>query len=131
MKKNELPRKKLSFGQKLSDYMARFFGSWHFILILMAFISIWILTNVYALLFYTWDPYPFILLNLILSSLAAIQVPLILMSQNITSEKDRSKAERDFAVNRATEREVENIQKDLDEIKRLVNSLKTKTRKKK
>ena len=67
-----------------------------------------------------FDPFPFILLNLVLSCLAAIQAPIILMSQNRQSERDRAKAERDYMVNRKAEREVENIQRDLDEIKRLI-----------
>ena len=71
-----------------------------------------------------WDPYPFILLNFVLSCLAAIQAPIILMSQNRTADRDRAKAERDYAVNRKAEKEIENIQKDLEEIKYLIRGLK-------
>jgi len=70
-----------------------------------------------------WDPYPFILLNLTLSCIAAIQAPLILMSQNRTTERDRIKAERDYLVNRKAEREVEDMQRDLDEIKKMIKNL--------
>ena len=65
-----------------------------------------------------WDPYPFILLNLVLSFLAAIQAPVILMSQNRAADRDRAKAERDYAVNRKAEKEIELIKKDLDHIKK-------------
>ena len=82
------------------------------------------LINGYFLITYRagkpFDPYPFILLNLVLSCLAAIQAPVILMSQNRQAERDRIKAERDYMVNRKAEREVENIQRELDEIKRLI-----------
>jgi uncharacterized membrane protein len=67
-----------------------------------------------------WDPYPFILLNLFLSCLAAFQAPIILMSQNRTTERDRKRAEYDYAVNRKAEREIEDIQKDLEDIKKMI-----------
>ena len=71
-------------------------------------------------LIYRWDPYPFILLNLVLSCLAAVQAPIILMSQNREAQRDRIRAEYDYQINKKAEREIEDIQKDLDEIKKIL-----------
>lgn len=71
----------------------------------------------------SWDPYPFILLNLILSTLAAVQAPVILMSQNRSAQRDRLHAKYDYDVNRKAEREIQNMQRDLDEIKKLIKNL--------
>ncbi len=116
-----LPKPKLTFGQRAADKLTTFCGSWRFLIFLFIFIAIWMSLNLYAY-FYAWDPYPFILLNFVLSCLAAVQAPVILMSQNRTSERDHNKAERDYAVNRKAEREIEDIQQDLDEIKKLVKN---------
>jgi uncharacterized membrane protein len=78
--------------------------------------------NAAGFFLWEWDPYPFILLNLFLSCLATYQAPIILMAQNRAAETDRHKAERDYAVNRKAEREVTNIQADLDEIKRMIKN---------
>jgi uncharacterized membrane protein len=108
---------KLTLGQSAADGIAKWGGSWWFISIFMVLLFIWMIINFFALT-HVWDPYPFILLNLVLSCLAAIQAPIILMSQNRAAERDRAKAERDYAVNRRSEKEIENIQDDLDHIKR-------------
>jgi len=120
-----LPRQKLSFGQKAADEVTKFVGSWTFIFIFLLYLFLWVILNVTAIV-QNWDPYPFILLNLTLSCIAAIQAPLILMSQNRTAERDRIKAERDYMVNRKAEKEVENMQKDLDEIKEMIRNLERK-----
>jgi uncharacterized membrane protein len=109
--------RKTTFGMKASDKIAKWGGSWYFISGFFVVIVIWMIINVYAIVT-VWDPYPFILLNLVLSCLAAVQAPIILMSQNRAAERDRHKAERDYAVNRKSEREVEYIKKDLDFIKK-------------
>lgn len=114
-----LHKRKLTLGQKASDRLTRFCGSWTFIIFLFIFISIWMTINLYGI-FAKWDPYPFILLNFVLSCLAAIEAPIILMSQNREEEKTKLKAERDYLVNKKSEREIEDIQKDLDEIKKLL-----------
>ena len=119
--------RKYTFGMKASDKIAKWGGSWGFISIFMAFLIIWMLINFY-LITVTWDPYPFILLNLVLSCLAAIQAPVILMSQNRAAERDRVKAERDYAVNRKSEREIELIKKDLDYIKKKIMEVHTKVK---
>ena len=76
--------------------------------------------NTYLVLIGKWDPYPFILLNLFLSCLATFQAPVILMSQNRSAERDRTRAEYDYLINRKAEREIEDMQKDLEEIKKLI-----------
>lgn len=100
-------------GQKAADALTKWAGSWTFIFLFGVFLIIWVLINGYFLMQYEagepWDPYPFILLNLFLSCLAAIQAPVILMSQNRQAQKDRLKAEYDYAVNRKAEREIQEI----------------------
>lgn len=108
---------KLSFGQKAADNLAIWAGSWVFIGLFMLTLVVWVLVNVYYLASRPFDPYPFILLNLFLSMLAAIQAPVILMSQNRASERDRMRAEYDYAVNRKAEKEIRTMQKDLEMIK--------------
>ena len=111
-----------TFGQRAADALTSGMGSWTFIIIFAAFFFAWIILNLYFLVeFLTvdpWDPYPFIFLNLVLSTLAAIQAPIILMSQNRESQKDRIRAEYDYAVNKKAEREIEDIKKQLDRIER-------------
>ncbi|MCK4428984.1 MAG: DUF1003 domain-containing protein [Candidatus Aenigmarchaeota archaeon] len=116
-------KRKLTLGQKASDDLTRFCGSWSFIIFLSIFITLWISLNITAY-FGRWDKWPFIILNLILSCLATIQAPIILMSQNREEERAKIKRERDYLINRKAEREVENIQKDLYEIKKLIKNLK-------
>jgi len=119
---NQQTRPKLTKGQRIADKVTLFAGSWKFIIIFFVFLGIWMFING-AIIFLKWDPYPYILLNLILSCIAAIQAPIILMSQNRASERDRAKAERDYYINRRSEREVENIQKDLSRIERLLHKV--------
>ncbi len=118
---SKYPHHVLSKGEKAADTISRFAGSWFFLLLFFFFLFSWMLLNVYA--FFAWDIYPFILLNLILSTLAAVQVPVILMSQNRSAQRDRLQAKYDYEVNRKAEREIENMQKDLDEIKAMLKSL--------
>jgi len=113
-------KKKLTFGQKSADVVTIFAGSWKFILLVLGMLTVWMALNVY-LIFYRWDPYPFILLNFVLSTLAALQAPVILMSQNRQTERDRITAKYDYLVNRRAEREIKDMQKDLNEIKALLN----------
>ncbi len=114
---------KLTFSQKASDVVTSFFGSWGFIILLGILLIAWMAMNI-AMWVGHWDPYPFILLNLVLSCLAAAQAPIILMSQNRQAERDRQNIKYDFAVNRKAEREVANMQKDLEEIKNLIRKKK-------
>jgi len=111
----------LTIGQRASDIVTGFFGSWAFIIFVGLVLVFWMTMNI-MMVVKRWDPYPFILLNLVLSCLAAVQAPVILMSQNRQAERDRTNAKYDYAVNRKAEREVANMQKDLEEIKKLIRT---------
>ena len=110
---------KLTLGQKAADFITKWAGSWVFILSFFVFLGLWMSANVYAWL-QEWDPYPFILLNLVLSCLAAIQAPVILMSQNRSVQRDRIKAEFDYKINRKAEKEIQQIIKKLDGIEKRI-----------
>ena len=99
---------KESFGQKASDRLASFAGSWTFVIGFTLLLLVWITVNT-VLAAKSFDPYPFILLNLVLSCVAAIQAPLIMMSQNRQEEKDRRRAENDYKVNLKTEIMIEDL----------------------
>ena len=122
IKKSILSNGTLTFGQRAADKLTRWAGSWTFIITFFILIVLWMTMNAYWIIFgKSWDPYPFILLNLVLSCLAAIQAPIILMSQNRASEKDRQRAEYDYRVNRKAERENIVILKQLRRIERRLN----------
>src|SRR5256712_3237589 len=101
--------KKLTFGERLSDHIASFGGSWRFIILFGAVLFGWIILNAILLLDRGFDPYPFILLNLILSCLAAIHAPIIMMSQNRSEARDRLRAENDYKVNLKAELEIRHL----------------------
>jgi CRP/FNR family transcriptional regulator, cyclic AMP receptor protein len=106
-----------SIGQRSADWMTKWMGSWAFLILFGIISSLWVFANVYGF-FNQWDPYPFILLNLFLSLLAAIQAPIILMSQNRESQKDRIRAEYDHQVNLASEKMLEQVQTQLHRIEK-------------
>ncbi len=108
--------KKLTFGEKISDKLATFGGSWRFIIIFLALLVMWIILNSINLLGKNFDPYPFILLNLILSCIAAIQAPIIMMSQNRMEAKDRLRARNDYVVNLKAELEIRNLNERIDNL---------------
>ena len=119
---SKIPR---TIGQKMADELSKWVGSWIFIITIGILLVLWITANTLWLMFgKTWDPYPFILLNFILSTLAATQAPIILMSQNRQSQKDRIKAQYDYAVNVKAEKEIRDIKKELSEIKRILGKKK-------
>ncbi len=103
-------------GQKVADKVAAFGGSWKFIILFGVFILFWILINIYIFLNKGFDPYPFILLNLILSCLAALQAPVIMMSQNRQEEKDRERAKKDYMINLKSELEIRMLHEKLDHL---------------
>jgi len=110
-----------TFGEKAADRLTKVAGSWGFIIGFILVMILWIIANGSWILFgKTWDPYPFILLNLALSCLAAIQAPIILMSQNREAQKDRQRAEYDYAVNRKAEREIQELKKIVEKIDRKI-----------
>ncbi|UPZ13879.1 DUF1003 domain-containing protein [Flavobacterium humidisoli] len=103
-----------NLGQRVADGVADFGGSWTFIISFVIFIVIWISSNVYILSNKGFDPYPFILLNLILSCVAALQAPVIMMSQNRQEEKDRNRAKKDYMINLKSELEIRMIHDKID-----------------
>src|SRR5438270_7637262 len=107
-----------TFGQRLADKIATFGGSWTFIIIFGAILFVWITLNSFLLLYRTgpFDPFPYILLNLVLSMLAALQAPVIMMSQNRQSAKDRLKSDMDYEVNLKAELEVAQLHSKVDRI---------------
>jgi uncharacterized membrane protein len=105
-----------TLGQVVADKVAAFGGSWKFIIFFGVFILLWILANIYILLNKGFDPYPFILLNLILSCLAALQAPVIMMSQNRQEEKDRERAKKDYMINLKSELEIRMLHEKLDHL---------------
>jgi len=116
---DKLPKPSLTATQRFTDKVTVFCGSGAFLIGFFIFLAIWMAANT-LLIIYKWDPYPFILLNLALSCLAAVQAPIILMSQNRTAERDRIKAERDYMINRKAEREIKLLQGDIDEMKKMI-----------
>jgi CRP/FNR family cyclic AMP-dependent transcriptional regulator len=110
---NEVIEEKYTFGERIADMVASFGGSWTFIIVFGVWLVAWTAANV-LLRGRAWDPYPFILLNLFLSMLAAIQAPVIMMSQNRQDKKDRLRSELDFDVNRRAEAEIQNLSRKLN-----------------
>jgi uncharacterized membrane protein len=104
----------LTIGQNISDKVARFGGSWAFIISFFIVLFLWILFNSLALGNFKFDPYPFILMNLILSCIAALQAPIIMMSQNRQEEKDRKRSENDYLINLKAELEVRSLHDKID-----------------
>ena len=107
---------KVTFGDWLADRMATFGGSWTFIGIFFAILMAWVFLNTLVLLSRPFDPYPFIFLNLVLSCLAAIQAPVIMMSQNRQEQKDRIRAEHDYQVNLKAELEIRQLHDKMDHV---------------
>lgn len=105
-----------TFGERVSDKIAAFGGSWKFISIFVFILFIWIGINSYILLSKPFDPYPFILLNLILSCIAAIQAPVIMMSQNRQEDRDRKRAEADYKINLKSEIELRQLHQKVDHL---------------
>ncbi len=103
-----------TYGEKLSDKVASFGGSWRFIIIFGLILMIWIIYNTAIMVNKSFDPYPYILLNLILSCIAAIQAPIIMMSQNRTEAKDRKRSINDYLINLKSEIEIRNLHEKVD-----------------
>ena len=124
MKDHDLPAKntnieferQLSFGERLSDRIADFAGSWTFVIIFLGIMTLWIVINSFIIVTRPFDPYPYILLNLVLSAVAAIQAPVIIMSQNRQESRDRLNAEHDYRVNLHAEMEIHQLHKKIDHL---------------
>lgn len=108
------PEEMISKGQKISDKVARFGGSWMFIIWFLIILVVWIIYNSSAPSKAAFDPYPFILMNLILSCIAALQAPIIMMSQNRQEEKDRMRGENDYLINMKAEMEIRKLHSKMD-----------------
>jgi len=105
-----------SLGERLADKIATFGGSWAFLICFTLFLTIWILVNTVVMLKQPADPYPFILLNLILSCLAAVQAPIIMMSQNRQEAKDRLRSQNDYQINLKAELEIRHLHEKIDHL---------------
>ena len=105
----------LQFGQRLADKVANGMGSWRFIIIQSIIVAIWMMLNIVAFI-YHWDPYPYILLNLLFSTQAAYAAPIIMMAQNRQSERDRTQADADYRTNVEAKKEIEELQLRLNSI---------------
>lgn len=106
--------KQLTFGERVADRVAEFGGSWGFIGFFVSIIIVWLIVNASAFFIKPFDPYPFILLNLVLSCIAALQAPIIIMSQNRQAERDRMRAKEDYKVNLKAELEIRQISDKID-----------------
>jgi uncharacterized membrane protein len=106
-----------TFGERMADKVAEFGGSWSFIIMFGVFLVLWALINTIVLATHAFDPYPFIFLNLLLSMIAAIQAPIIMMSQNRQAIKDREHAEHDYEVNLKAELEIMSLHEKLDQMR--------------
>ncbi|QIL37974.1 DUF1003 domain-containing protein [Pedobacter sp. HDW13] len=105
----------MTFGQKLADNVATGMGSWRFIIIQTIIVGLWMILNVIAFIAH-WDPYPYILLNLLFSTQAAYAAPIIMMAQNRQNERDRAQANEDFKTNVEAKKEIEQLQIRLNSI---------------
>jgi len=114
---NSLLDEERTMGEKVADGVARFGGSWTFLFIFAGVLGVWVIANSYVLLSKPFDPYPFILLNLFLSMIAAVQAPVIMMSQNRQAARDRMDAGHDYEVNLKAELEIRQLQEKLDELR--------------
>lgn len=103
----------VTFGQRMADRIASFGGSWKFIIIFLIVLGAWVLINVLVLAL-RFDPYPFILMNLFLSCIAALQAPVIMMSQNRKEQRDRARAENDYMINLKAEMEIRSLHQKID-----------------
>jgi uncharacterized membrane protein len=110
---NEAFEKQLTLGQRTSDRVANIVGSWPFIIVQSLFLTVWIILNVAAVIRH-WDPYPFILMNLVLSMQAAYTAPIIMMSQNRQAERDRLEAHNDYIINQKAEEEIRTVMDHLE-----------------
>jgi CRP/FNR family transcriptional regulator, cyclic AMP receptor protein len=124
---NQIIDERETFGERIADRVAAFGGSWAFIITFAVVLTTYTIVNV-VLKSKAWDPYPFILLNLFLSMLAAIQAPVIMMSQNRQDQKDRVRSELDFEVNRRAEAEIQSLSHKLHQLSDLVGDIDDRTR---
>ena len=121
----EVEKNLKTYGQRLSDKLTNFMGSWTFIIIFAVFILVWVGANLYGWI-RQWDPFPFIFLNLTLSLLAAVQAPIILMSQSREAQKEKIRAKIDYDTDKKAEEEITEVKKEVSEIKKMLQEMKQK-----
>jgi uncharacterized membrane protein len=114
--KTNVSNEKPKIGERIADTVAAFGGSWKFIIIFSSVLVAWIILNSMVLLFKPFDPYPYILLNLLLSCVAAMQAPVIMMSQNRQEKKDRIRSENDYKINLKSEIEIRTLHEKVDHL---------------
>lgn len=122
---NEVIENQLSFGQRSADWVARQIGSWRFIIMQSALLTLWLILNIVAFVDH-WDPYPFILMNLVLSTQAAFTAPIIMMSQGRQAERDRIEAHNDYQVNLNSNEEIKLILAHLEAQNNVLLELKSR-----
>ena len=113
---HDLHKESLAFGQRLADTVATGMGSWKFIIWQTIIVAVWMVLNIILLVAHRWDPYPFILLNLVFSTQAAYAAPIIMMAQNRQNDRDRAQADADYKTNCEAKEEIEELQKRLNAI---------------
>lgn len=131
---HDLHRESRKFGQRLADSVANGMGSWKFIIWQTVIVAAWMVLNVILIATHRWDPYPYILLNLVFSTQAAYAAPIIMMAQNRQSDRDRAQADADYKTNCEAKNEIEELQKrlnaievdKLDKILAMLNEMKVK-----
>lgn len=121
---NEIFHEQLSFGQRLADKISTFGGSWTFIIIFFTILVVWMVVNSFFLVSpkVPFDPYPYILLNLMLSTIAALQAPVIMMSQNRQTQKDRLDITENYKVSLKTDLEITRLHQKIDELTQIISS---------
>ena len=119
----------LGFGDRISDKISSFGGSWAFILSFLGFLFLWMILNSVQFLWKAFDPYPFILLNLILSTVAALQAPIIMMSQRRVEERDRKRSMQDLDIDMKAEKEIRQLKKQLNNVEKIVFEINQKLNK--
>ncbi|HVW14438.1 MAG TPA: DUF1003 domain-containing protein [Mucilaginibacter sp.] len=113
---HELHKESLNFGQRLADGVANGMGSWRFIIWQTIIVAVWMILNIVLIVTKRWDPYPYILLNLVFSTQAAYAAPIIMMAQNRQNQRDRAQADADYKTNCEAKTEIEELQKRLNAI---------------
>ncbi len=131
---HDLHSESRKFGQRLADSVANGMGSWKFIIWQTIIVAVWMILNVVLIVTHRWDPYPYILLNLVFSTQAAYAAPIIMMAQNRQNDRDRAQADADYKTNCEAKNEIEELQKrlnaievdKLDKILAMLNEMKVK-----
>lgn len=129
LKLADVPHEERTYGQRAADALTKFVGSWTFIFLVLGYILVWIVLNLTAYIRH-WDPWPFIILNLTLSCLAALHVSVILMSQRRTEERSNKRTEYDYQIDRKSFRKLENVESELRNMSKAISRIEARLNKK-